>query len=51
MDDLSAEVLNQIREHVAAARMEWEGQLRELEDQRLKAVVRDDTVRGPVRPE
>jgi hypothetical protein len=46
MDDLdvSVEVLHQIRAHVDAARMEWEGQLRELEDQRLEGVVRDNPV-------
>jgi hypothetical protein len=47
--DLPAEVLHQIREHVAAARTEWEGQLRELEDRRLDGVVRGNTMRGSVR--
>jgi hypothetical protein len=35
---------------VAAARLEWEGLLRELEDRRLDGVVRDSAMRGPVRP-
>jgi hypothetical protein len=49
MDDLPAEVLHQIREHVAAARAEWGVWQRDLEEQRLTGAVRDNTPRRHVR--
>lgn len=51
MDDVPDEVMRMIREHVAAARLEWELWLRDEEEQRLWKALRDDASRREARDE
>jgi hypothetical protein len=45
MNDLPDDVMREIREHVAAARVEWELWLRDREEQRLRRILFDDSAR------
>jgi hypothetical protein len=43
MNDLPDDVMREIREHVAAAWIEWELWLRDREEQRLRRILFDDS--------